>query len=220
VPSLPSHTAGARTREVRLRLAMSTRTLSQEMAKAGIRWTQEAVEQFEEGRRDHLDIQELLAIAIVFSVPPIALLVDSTTDTMPLTSEVNVPTAYGLLWLVGEQPLHAMTGSWKKETLMLRLVRKLNEHMWRCLDINTLMLAVERYGADGSIDGNTVKARQVIQERELLESLSDLYHILQQLRGLQIVVPRLIEQETLVELAHRRGIPLGLSTGHPPADEN
>jgi hypothetical protein len=189
------------------------------MAKAGVDWTQEGVEQFEEGRRDHLDIQELLAIAIVLSVPPIALLVDSTTETMPLTSKVKVPTAYGLLWLVGDQPLHAMTGWWEKETLMLQLVRKLNEQMWRCLDTNAVMLAVERYGTDGSIDEETVKVRRIMQERKLLESLGRLYHILQQLRSLQIAVPRLIEQETLVELARFRGIPLGSLPGQPSGDE-
>jgi hypothetical protein len=187
------------------------------MAKAGISWSQENVEQFEEGRRDHLDVQELLAIAIVFSVPPVALLVDPTVGAMPLTARLQVPTAYGLLWLVGEHPLHPMTGAWEKETLPLRLARRLHEQMWACLNTNAAMRAVERLAADSSIDHQAAEARRIIQERQLLEALSELCHTVKEMRGLRMAVPRLVEQEMLVELARFRGITLDLPSAERAA---
>jgi hypothetical protein len=191
---------------------MSTGTLSQEMAKAGVSWSQQSVEQFEEGRRDYLDVQELLTIAVIFSVPPVALLVDPAASTMPLTSRLQVPTTYGLLWLVGEQPLHPMTGAWEKETLVVRLARRLHEQMWHCLNTNNAMREVERLAAEGVIDQEAVEARRTVQERQLLEALSELCHTLNEMRDLDMAVPRLVEQETLAELARFRGITLELPT--------
>jgi hypothetical protein len=144
-----------------------------------------------------LDVEELLAIAVVFSVPPIALLVDPTIETMSVTPRVEVPTAYALLWLVGDQPLHGMTGVWEQETMSVRFVRRLHEHMRRCLQARLALHAIERLASEGSLDPDNAVTRRNEQERELFVGLVEVRDTLTAMRRQHMALPQLIEQETL-----------------------
>jgi transcriptional regulator with XRE-family HTH domain len=205
-----SRTAASRVREVRERQGLSVDEVAAAMTKAGVPWDARTVLKFERGQRPGLDVDELFALAVVLSVPPIALLTDPTDATMALTPYVEVPTAYGLLWLLGEQPLHGMTGAWEQDTVAIRLVRRLHEAMGRCTRSNGVLLMIEELVAEGTLDPEVAENRRVVLERELLAGLMALDCTILDMGLHGIPVPRLIDEDLLVALARSRAITLDL----------
>ena len=205
---VPSRTAASRVRELRKRRGLSALRLAQELTKAGVAWERETVTQFESGQRERLDVEELFALSVVLSVPPVALVTDASRPTMALTPQVEVPTAYGLLWQLGEQPLHGMTGVWVEETVAVRLARQFHERMWRCVNAHRALETVEGWAADGRLDLRTAENRRNVQDGELADALTALSRIVAEMREHDVAVPRLVDQEKLVASARARGIPL------------
>ena len=115
-----------------LRGNMSAARLAEEMTKLGVPWKREVVANLESGRRNRLDVDELLALAMVLQVPPIALLVDPTAELTPITPTHQAHTAHTLLWLAGEKPFDVNAASWWQEQAPIRLVRQLEELVRQC----------------------------------------------------------------------------------------
>jgi transcriptional regulator with XRE-family HTH domain len=205
-----SRTAAWRVREVRERQGLSADEVAAAMTKAGVPWDAHTLLKFEGGHRPGLDVKELFALAFVLSVPPIALLTDPGDATMALTPHVEVPTVYGLLWLLGEQPLHGMTGAWEQDTVAIRLARRLYDAMGRCTRANGLLLVIDELIETGSLDPGAAESRRLVLERELLAGLVALDCTIRDMALHGMPVPRLIDEELLVALARSRAITLDL----------
>jgi hypothetical protein len=186
------------------------------MTKAGIPWGPETVREFEDGHRHCLDVEELLALAVVLSVPPVALLTDSSVPTVAVTPQVEVPTAYGLLWMLGEQPLHGMTGAWTAETLAIRVARRFHDSMCRAVKAHETLATIDRLAREGHLDFSTAESRRSDQERVLLHSLAELCNAIHDMRSNGIAVPRLVNEELLVDLARGRGLTLEVGSERSP----
>jgi hypothetical protein len=210
MPEVASRTAAWRAREARTRQGLSPDEVGAAMTKAGVPWDAETVLSFEEGLRPGLDVDELFALAVVLSVPPITLVTDPTDRTMALTPHVEVPTAYALLWLLGEQPLHGMTGAWEQDTLAMRLARRLHDAMGRCSRANGLLLVIDELVREGTLEPEVAENRCVVLERELLAGLVALDSTIRDMGLHGMPVPRLIDEDLLVALARRRAITLDL----------
>jgi transcriptional regulator with XRE-family HTH domain len=208
-PAVPSRIAGARLRELRQRRGLSPKHVAAEMTRAGVPWRPQTVLALEQGQRG-LDVDELFALAVVVSVSPIALLTDMSEATTALTTRLEVPTAYALLWLLGEQPLHATTGEWEEDAHPVRLVRQLHDTMWRSTQANRTLLLIEDLAQHGSLDPETAQRRRAVQERELRAALIDLGSTIFELTAHNIPIPRLIDEELIAALARNRGIALNL----------
>ena len=212
----PGLTAAARVRELRSRRRLTVEGLAAEMTKAGIPWGPETVTEFEDGQRQCLDVEELLALAVVLSVPPVALLTDSRVPTVAVTPQVEVPTAYGLLWMLGEQPLHGMTGSWTAETLAIRVTRRFHDAMCTAEKAHGTLATIERLAREGHLDFSTAESRRSDQERVLLHALAELCNAVHDMRTNGIAIPRLVNQELLVNLARGRGLTLDVGSERSP----
>jgi hypothetical protein len=102
---------------------MSGAALASELVKHGIPWNRTTVAKLETGRRESVTAQELLALAYVFGVPPMWLLVD-TQEWKPTPIAVNRPGGEpdvdadpwsALLWMSGRGPLEgAPDEGWTK----------------------------------------------------------------------------------------------------------
>jgi len=192
----PGLTAAARVRELRSRRRLTVDGLAAEMTKAGIPWGPETVREFEDGHRHCLDVEELLALAVVLSVPPVALLTDSSVPTVAVTPQVEVPTAYGLLWM--------------------RVARRFHDSMCRAVKAHETLATIDRLAREGHLDFSTAESRRSDQERVLLHSLAELCNAIHDMRSNGIAVPRLVNEELLVDLARGRGLTLEVGSERSP----
>lgn len=72
------------------------------MTERGVRWSRTSVAKLEGGKRAAITAQELLALALVFDLPPVLLLADPRADeSMPLADGTLIDAWAGLLWLSG-----------------------------------------------------------------------------------------------------------------------
>lgn len=139
---------------------MSGADVAAELVKLGIKWNRTTVAKLETLRRESVTVQELLALALVFGVPPIWLLVDAHSgNSSPLAT--NRPderpdiaadpwTAY--LWMAGRWPLEGSSDRW-----------------WT--HINGPLEAVFSYGASVDQVRRNRRAHQLFAE--LLDPLDD-----------------------------------------------
>lgn len=90
-----------------LRQGMSQEELGRRMSALGCEgWGRTSVQKLENGRRGSLSVRELLALALVFGVPPVLLVADPrTVDRVPVAAGVDLDAWTVLLWLTGEMTL-------------------------------------------------------------------------------------------------------------------
>lgn len=92
---------------------MSQTALGERMTERGSPWSRTSVQKLETGNRASISVQEQLALALVFDVPPVWLLADPTSaETVPVAAGVNLDPWSALLWMVGRQPLQREPGVW------------------------------------------------------------------------------------------------------------
>ncbi len=202
-------TVVGRMKALRKRTGLSAARLAEEMTKAGVPWKREIVANLESGRRDRLDVNELLALAAVFQVPPITLLIDSASETTVVSPNIEMPTAHVLLWMIGEQPLHGMAGTWMDETIPVRLVRRLHDAVRRCQNARTGMRHREYALATDRGEKGANEELLSLHERELTSGLQELSQVLAEMSGFGMATPPLAEHAELNALAAERGIALG-----------
>jgi len=124
-----------RVRELRSSSGLSQAELAAKMVKLGIPWTRLTVLNVEKrskeareargrggaGGRDAVTAQELLALARVFDVPPVSLLVDITAATAVPFEGIERDGLAVMLWLVGKRPLTDPPGpAWDTAALPIR----------------------------------------------------------------------------------------------------
>lgn len=210
-------------------MGMSAEELAARMRHQGIPWRREVVANLETGRRDRLDVDELLALALVFGVPPITLLVDPAEETSVIAvgSEsvpaTEVPATTALRWLSSESPLEQRLGAlvknetapWRSGVSPVRVARDLDAALQAVEEQRRTVQAAED-GADGSAASLDVQRRQM--RRRLLE----LSEILVAMAAAGWAVPPLPHRETLDALAAEHDVVLGTSrdpdTLWPPVD--
>lgn len=182
------------------------------MTKAGVPWKREIVANFENGRRDRLDVDELLALAVVFQVPPIMLLLDAGSETTAVTPKLETPTASALLWMLGEQPLHGPASTWAEEIAPIQLVRRLHDAGRRCRIARRSLEEIEDFAEIGALSKEDADDRRRVHERDLIRGLRQLSQVIFEMRSRGIAVPVLVGQEQLEAEAEARGFTLGQPT--------
>jgi transcriptional regulator with XRE-family HTH domain len=96
---------GQRVLERRKAAGMSQTALGERMTEQGSPWSRTSVAKLEAGKRGAVTVQELLALALVFDVPPVLLIADPREQEklgdVPIAKDL-VGDQWGvLLWLVG-----------------------------------------------------------------------------------------------------------------------
>ncbi len=211
----PIGTAAVRVKELRKRTGRSAARLAEEMTNVGVPWKREIVANLESGRRDRLDVDELLALAAVFQVPPVALLIDPTSATTAVTPTLEMPTSHVLLWMLGELPLQVESGIWMDETVAVRLVRRLWNCMQRCGNAVKRRQIEEYRLATGRLEREDAEEAFRMQERELVAGLRDLSQVLYEMKDQGMPVPPIAEDPEITALAAERGLTLGEPPSYP-----
>lgn len=121
-------TIADRVRTLRAEHGLSAQRLADRMSELGISWKREVVANLENGRRGTVGVDELLALAIVFDVPPVTLLVNPTAAESELAEGVSTSPTMALLWMIGDIPWSpASIGRWSSASAPIRLVRRFHE---------------------------------------------------------------------------------------------
>lgn len=208
---------------------MSAEELAARMREQGVPWRREVVANLETGRRDRLDVDELLALALVFGVPPITLLVDPAEDTsvIALGSDdvpaTEVPATTALRWLSSESPLeqrlgalvHQESAAWRSGASPVRVARDLDAALRAVEEQRRALRAVEdgTQGAGASAD---------TQSRQMRRRLLGLSEILAAMAAADYAIPPLPQREALDALAAEHDVVLGTTrdpdTLWPPVD--
>lgn len=91
------------------------------MGELGTGWSRTTVAKLEAGRRGSVSVGELLALAVVFGLPPIWLLVDPESSTaVPVAAGVELDPWTALLWMIGKRPLSDPPApGWDRPALVL-----------------------------------------------------------------------------------------------------
>ena len=91
---------------------LSQSALGQRMTDLGQAWSRTSVAKLEGGKRASISVAELLALALVFGVPPVTLIADPRSDLdVPLATGVDVSPWKALLWLIGSVQLDTLNAS-------------------------------------------------------------------------------------------------------------
>lgn len=105
-PVTPTSVVAARVRELRSARQWSAQRVSDEMNNVGIDWNRGVVSKLETGRRESISVAELLALAVVFDVSPLSLLVPSEPcDYAIAPNRVATITLRVYDWFVGRDGL-------------------------------------------------------------------------------------------------------------------
>lgn len=123
----------------RVELEWSAERLAEEMASVGVPWTRDAVSNLETGRRKHLAVHELLALAWVLDIPnPVDLLVPHGSAraemAFPVTPEITANAKAVRAWFGGETgPLrfYLATAAGRAEAEYAKSIRDAVALMWR-----------------------------------------------------------------------------------------
>lgn len=107
-PTLPEITAilARRVKYLRDKRGWSAERLAEEMTRVGVPWKRVVVSKLESGRRQSVSLTEVLALAYVFNVGVVHLIVPTDgNDPFPVTPEQFVPPARAREWIRGRHPL-------------------------------------------------------------------------------------------------------------------
>jgi transcriptional regulator with XRE-family HTH domain len=105
-------------KDLRKRRGWSAQRLGEEMTRVGVAWDRSIVANFENGRRSYVTVEELLALAYVFSVAPVHMIVppQSRQELTPASKDDlsqllrQAPYAYAITPTVQYAPTIAVRG--------------------------------------------------------------------------------------------------------------
>lgn len=100
-----------RMRELRTRRRWSAQRLADEMTRVGVEWNRSVVTKLENKRRESVSVAELLALALVLDVPPLALLLPREDGDIQITAERVAAAREVGEWLIGPHPLRVPVDS-------------------------------------------------------------------------------------------------------------
>lgn len=155
----------------------------------GVPWKREIVANLESGRRAQLDVTELLALAVVFDVPPAALLVPAGGGSVAVTPTVELDAHHAVLWLLGEEPIGRASGAWLDARHPIDLVRRWHQAIRVCRMQLEDLETNERLAAQGQ----DVADRLVMHEQWLVKSLREVRRALGEFRALGLPPPQVPE---------------------------
>lgn len=101
---LTAHLA-ARVKQLRGARGWTAVELGERLTKLGIRWDRFTVTSLENGKRQNVTVDELLALARVFDVAPVHMLVPFGDGSAPVTPVESQPPSDVRAWIRGERPL-------------------------------------------------------------------------------------------------------------------
>lgn len=111
VPLTATAVIAERMRELRTRRRWSAQRLAEEMTKVGVEWNRGVVTKLENNRRESVSVTELMALALVLDVPPLAILLPREDADIQITPQRAVTAKKVGEWLIGPHPLPASTDS-------------------------------------------------------------------------------------------------------------
>lgn len=101
----------ARVRDLRKSVGMTQTELAERMTELGADWGRTTVAKLEAGRRESVSVGELLALALLFDIPPISLIADPMHDELvPVAEGMEVGSWEALLWMCGAGTLDTAPG--------------------------------------------------------------------------------------------------------------
>jgi transcriptional regulator with XRE-family HTH domain len=101
----PTALVAARVRELRDGRGWSAQRLADELTQVGINWDRSIVANLESGRRATVSVEELLALAYVFGVAPVHILVPTDDRPYPVVPTDERPTRQVRAWIRGKEAL-------------------------------------------------------------------------------------------------------------------
>jgi transcriptional regulator with XRE-family HTH domain len=192
-------TVAARVKELRKARGLSAAALADYMSRAGVPWQREVVANLEGGRRAAVSVTELLALSIILSVPPQALLMAPDARELSYVPNDSVDAYRGLLWLLSEQPFGGNGGAWEDAAIPVRLVRRHHEDAQWFSNSLTALSITERWAAEGRPQQRLEFDRLAVQN-----SVRQLRQTRREMRARGMFVPELVPE--IVEAAAARGI--------------
>ncbi len=103
--SRPSRLIARQVRKARNDRGWSAQRLAEELQKVGLPWDRTIIANLENGRRQAVSVEELLALSYVLAVPPILMLAPlDEVDGVSITPDLAVPPGLAHRWIVGEAP--------------------------------------------------------------------------------------------------------------------
>lgn len=110
-PKSPTAVIAERIRDLRTQRRWSAQRLAEEMTKVGVEWNRGVVTKLENNRREAVSVAELLALALVFDVPPLAILLPREDGDIQITVDRAAPAGEVGEWFIGPHPLRAPVNS-------------------------------------------------------------------------------------------------------------
>jgi transcriptional regulator with XRE-family HTH domain len=104
-PVTPVSTIAKRIKELRARRGWTAEKLGKELTRHGAKFDRFTISNLESGKRQNVTINELMAIAFVFDVAPVNLLVPFEDEPYQVTSERIENSDTVRAWFRGEEPL-------------------------------------------------------------------------------------------------------------------
>lgn len=104
----PVDTVRRRVKELRGRKGWTGAELGERMTQLGVPWDRSIVANFENGRRQSVTVSEAFALALVFEVAPVNLLVPLDDRPYRITPERTEPSLEVRAWIRGQAPLPGM----------------------------------------------------------------------------------------------------------------
>ncbi len=103
--SRPSQLVAQQVRRARKRRGWSAQRLAEELQGVGLPWDRTIIANLENGRRNAVSVEELLALSYVLAVPPVLMLVPlGEADTVNITPDLAVPPGLAHRWVLGDVP--------------------------------------------------------------------------------------------------------------------
>lgn len=213
MPQNARRTAIRRMTELRKAQGFTTERLAAAMTEHGVPWKRDVVTALERGRRERLDVDELLALAAVLGVPPAALLVDPSSTTTTI-GRWDVPTAQVLMWMAGLESLERVVtnvtgepGVFTDAAAPIRLASRLRTAVGGCQVALLMVGTAERQAAQASAD-DLDQRRLELEQRTLVTGLRELGGLLEEMHGVGMAPPPVPGLVELAALAAEQGITL------------
>lgn len=166
----------SRVKALREDARLSGAALAKLLNKHGVMWNRTTVIKLEAGARESLTVQELLALALVLEVPPVALLADPLQmDEVPIAKDLWLTTWDALGWITGAMAIDPRDANvapdpqagWALRQLLL--MSGALEEIARAPDVG------EVRADDGQLTDDPATVRAVVEQRErsALETIRD-----------------------------------------------
>lgn len=146
---------------------MTAQALAAAMQELGVSWSRTTVTKVETRQRE-VTVEELVALSLALNVPLGVLLIPPSTESLPLTPEIETTPYWAWIWLLGEQPLSDRGAeAWIAESALIGKIRRHHEAAARIETALDQLDAIDKRELDGSLDAETVASQRESVRRVL-----------------------------------------------------